>query len=218
MPHRRITTNPFLLDFLNKVFDTNEEFAADHEESFFDSFRNDQNPYMTILKCSDSRVQMESFDKTPQNGVFAIRNIGNQIVTSEGSIDFGIRILQTPILLIIGHSGCGAVDAALHKHNIESDTINKELRTLKVTKNNLTDAIIENVNKQVSKAVEKYRDLLLEEKLTIIGAVYDFKNDLGFGKGKIVFLNINDVSDFQEVQQHFGGRVRNLHFYQADKQ
>ena len=43
---------------------------------------------------------MESFEKTPQNGVFAIRNIGNQIVTNEGSIDFGVRILKTPFLLI----------------------------------------------------------------------------------------------------------------------
>ena len=122
-----LSDNLPLIIFLNKIFDTNSEFACEHNDAFFDSFRNDQTPIATVLKCSDSRVQMESFDKTPQNGIFAIRNIGNQISTCEGSIDFGVRILKTPFLLIIGHSACGAVQAVLSGKPTNIKTIDHEL-------------------------------------------------------------------------------------------
>ena len=80
----KLSENHKLLHFLNELFDTNIDFSITHSEDFFKSFRDDQSPKVTILKCSDSRVQMESFDKTPQNEVFAIRNIGNQVQTAPG--------------------------------------------------------------------------------------------------------------------------------------
>src|SRR5690606_38158955 len=141
----KISDNPALINFLNNVSDTNWKFAKTHSEAYFDSFRYDQNPKATVLKCSDSRVQMESFDRTPQNGIFAIRNIGNQIITCEGSIDFGIRMLKTPILLIIGHSSCGAVQAVLSKKPTNIKAIDNELKPLKITQKDLKLATIENV-------------------------------------------------------------------------
>ena len=128
----KLPNNPRLITFLRSLFDTNAQFAAEHDEKFFAKFHDSQNPHLTILKCSDSRVQMESFDKTPQNDVFAIRNIGNQIATCEGSIDFGVEILNTPFLLIIGHSDCGAVTAVLNGTKTKSEFINKELSTIKI--------------------------------------------------------------------------------------
>ena len=213
MPHRVLSNYTLLLKFLNQLFDTNEEFAHLHDEAFFDNFRDEQSPYMTILKCSDSRVQMESFDKTPQNGVFAIRNIGNQISTCAGSIEFGVRVLKTPILLITGHSGCGAIEAVLKNTAIESESIKKELSTLCIKEKHIAKAIVENVNNQVDVATSRYSDLISEGKLVVIGAVYDFKNDLGFGKGKIVFININNIKDFSVIKNIFGDKVRNLNFF-----
>jgi carbonic anhydrase len=138
--------NPKLVSFLNKLFDTNEEFSAAHDDKFFAQFQDQQNPKLTILKCSDSRVQMESFDKTPQNDVFAIRNIGNQVITNEGSIDFGIQILKTPFLLIIGHSGCGAVEAVLSGKKTQIPAIDRELSSLNLNSTCMKEAIVENIN------------------------------------------------------------------------
>ena len=220
MPQLNIHSKSLLTDFFNRVFDTNEEFAANHGNDFFERFQDQQNPYMTIVKCSDSRVQMESFDRTPQNGVFAIRNIGNQIVTCEGSIDYGVRVLKTPILFIIGHSACGAIYAALTKNQQRDDalqdiplSVHNELENMKLISDNLSLAVIENINTQVNVATKKYEDLIDSKKLTVIGAVYDFKNDYGFGKGSIVFVNINGMQDVKEVRGYLGDKVKNLNFY-----
>ncbi len=204
--------NLHLVTFLNNIFDTNLEFACEHGEAFFDSFRDDQTPRATVLKCSDSRVQMESFDKTPQNGIFAVRNIGNQISTCEGSIDFGVRILKTPFLLIIGHSACGAVQSVLSGKPTNIKSIDKELKSLKLSQTDLKLAIVENVNNQVNLAINKYKDLIDSNQLIVLGTIYDFKNDFGFGKGRMVFVSINNENDEQEVRKQLGVEVRNLNF------
>ena len=204
--------NPKLLSFLNKLFDTNTEFAHAHNDEFFASFQDSQNPKLTILKCSDSRVQMESFDKTPQNDVFAIRNIGNQIATSEGSIDFGIRILKTPFFLIIGHSGCGAVETVLSGKKTQIPMIDRELSSMNLKSKCMEEAIVENINAQVERAMEKYQSIVDLGDLTVIGAVYDFKNDFGFGQGRVVLTNINGITDRQQVKDKYASKVANLHF------
>jgi carbonic anhydrase len=202
--------NPKLVSFLNKLFDTNAEFSAAHDDKFFAQFQDQQNPKLTILKCSDSRVQMESFDKTPQNDVFAIRNIGNQVVTNEGSIDFGIQILKTPFLLIIGHSGCGAVEAVLSGKKTQIPAIDRELSSLNLNSTCMKEAIVENINNQVKHAMDKYQAIVQDSKLSIIGAVYDFKNDFGFGQGTVVLTNINGITDRNIIKKKYSA-VKNLH-------
>ena len=208
----KLSNDSRIIDFLNNLFDTNTEFANEHDDKFFAKFKDAQNPHLTILKCSDSRVQMESFDKTPQNGVFAIRNIGNQIATSEGSIDYGIEILNTPFLLIIGHSACGAVTAAFEKTKTEIDMIDRELSTIKLKSETIEQAIIENINTQVDYALEKYRSKVDEGTLNIIGAVYDFKNNFGFGHGRVVLTSINGVTNSNRIKSIYRDKVKNLHF------
>lgn len=220
MPQLNVKSESLLSDFFNKISDTNKEFASNHGNDFFERFKDKQTPYMTIVKCSDSRVQMESFDRTPQNGVFAIRNIGNQISTCEGSIDYGVRVLKTPILFIIGHSACGAIEAALlkKKHGNSAlsevpESVHNELEGISLSADSLSLAVIENINTQVNLATNKYVDLISDRKLNIVGAVYDFKNDYGFGKGSIVFVNLNGMQNIDEVKNYLGDSVKEINFY-----
>jgi carbonic anhydrase len=208
----KLSDNLPLINFLNDLFDANMSFAANHDDVFFDSFRDDQTPRVTILTCSDSRVQMESFDESPQNDIFAIRNIGNQVDTCEGSIDFGVRVLKTPFLLIIGHSGCGAVQAVLSGKSTNIKAIDDELKSLKLSETDMKLAIVENVNNQVNYAINKYQDLIDAGKLTIVGAIYDFKNDFGFGKGKIIALSINNEKNGQSIRAEIAQKVKNFKF------
>lgn len=208
----KLSADEPLISFLKDIFDTNVEFSASHEEVFFDSFKDEQNPRATVLKCSDSRVQMESFDKTPQNGIFAIRNIGNQVATCEGSLDFGIRFLKTPFLLILGHSGCGAVQTVLSKQLTNIKAIDEELASMQLKQKDIKLAIIENVDKQVEFAIKKYQDLIIDNKLTIIGAIYDFRNDFGFGKGKLIATSINGEKNSQTIHTQIADKVKNFKF------
>jgi carbonic anhydrase len=204
--------NPELVKFLNELFDTNNEFALAHDGEFFSQFQDKQAPHLTILKCSDSRVQMDSFDKTPQNDVFVIRNIGNQLSTNEGSVDFGIQVLKTPFLLIIGHSGCGAVETVLSGKKTEIPAIDKELKKMNLKSDCSKEAVVENVRVQIDFAMEKYQDLVASGALTIMGGVYDFKDDFGFGKGRLVLTSINGEEDRKKIMQKYAGKVKNLHF------
>ena len=211
-----LPNTPKILDFLNNLFDTNAEFSDSHDDKFFEKFKQSQNPYLTILKCSDSRVQMESFDKTPQNGVFAVRNIGNQILTSEGSIDFGVRILNTPFLLIAGHSGCGAVECIVKQKKTNIEAIDKELSAINLKSTSMSEAVVENVVYQVEKALCKYTDKVENGELTIFGAIYDFNNEFGFGLGKVVLTSINGERDYKIIKEKYKKYIRNLHFLDRD--
>jgi carbonic anhydrase len=75
---------------------------------------NAQRPFAVILGCSDSRVPVEVvFDQGPGD-LFVIRLAGN-IVTGEvlASIEYAIEVLGSGLVLVLGHSGCGAVAAAV---------------------------------------------------------------------------------------------------------
>lgn len=208
----KFSDNTLLISVLNEIFNSNADFASTHDEAFFDSFRNDQNPRITILTCSDSRVQMESFDNRPENNIFAIRNIGNQVNTCEGSIDFGIKILKTPFLLVIGHSGCGAIKEALSGSPTGIQAIDNELKFLKLSEIDIKSAIVENVHNQVGYAMNKYHDLIETGNLIIIGAIYDFKNDFGFGKGKLIALSINSEKNGHTIRIQIADKVKNFKF------
>ena len=73
-----------------------------------------QHPWATVLTCSDSRVSPSwVFDTTPGE-LFVIRNAGNSAFDEAmASVEYGVSVLKTPLLMVMGHSGCGAVTAAM---------------------------------------------------------------------------------------------------------
>jgi carbonic anhydrase len=73
-----------------------------------------QKPQATILACSDSRVPVESIFDQGVGDVFPIRVAGNVCSVDElASIEYGVEHLETPLLVVMGHTGCGAVTAAV---------------------------------------------------------------------------------------------------------
>ena len=80
-----------------------------------------QRPYATILGCSDSRVPPEWVFDAGVGELFVIRVAGN-VLSPEvaGSLQYAGSHLQTPLFVVLGHEGCGAIGAALaSKHNGE---------------------------------------------------------------------------------------------------
>ncbi|MEB3701494.1 Carbonic anhydrase [Candidatus Bealeia paramacronuclearis] len=154
-----------------------------------------------MILCSDSRVQMESFDFTPENDIFTVRNIGNQIATTPGSVEYGINHLNTPVLFIVGHSGCGAVNAAYGDYSKESPDIQKELNTIQIkSAPDVKAAILLNINNQVDAALKKFDDKIKSERLTVVGGVYDFRDDYERGDGRFIITNLNGETDPQKIE------------------
>src|SRR5262245_14697196 len=78
-----------------------------------------QSPYATILGCSDSRVPPELIFDAGFGELFIVRVAGN-VISHEvmGTLQYAAIHLRTPLFVVLGHEGCGAVDAALDvKHN-----------------------------------------------------------------------------------------------------
>jgi carbonic anhydrase len=73
-----------------------------------------QHPYATILGCSDSRVPPELVFDAGFGELFIIRVAGN-VISAEimGTLQYAGVHLRTPLFVVLGHEGCGAVDAAL---------------------------------------------------------------------------------------------------------
>lgn len=81
-----------------------------------------QEPFATVLACSDSRVPVEVIFDRGIGDLFVIRVAGNVAGNSElASLEYGVTHLHTPLLVVLGHSHCGAVtavarNAELHGH------------------------------------------------------------------------------------------------------
>ena len=74
-----------------------------------------QNPYAIIITCSDSRVIPEAIFQCGIGDLFVIRLAGNVIDNHQlGSIEYAADHLGTKLIMVLGHTHCGAVDAAIH--------------------------------------------------------------------------------------------------------
>ncbi|HEY3498113.1 MAG TPA: carbonic anhydrase [Polyangiaceae bacterium] len=181
---------------------------AGQGRTHFAPFAETQSPRATVVTCADSRVQANAWDETPENDAFTIRNIGNQVTNAHGSVEYGLEHLHTPVLLVLGHTGCGAVKAAMGSLDGLSDPIKNELKGLKLPdapkgvpeRKAWAEAVVTNVNQQVAFAVANFGTLLREQRVSVVGAVYDFRNDLGKGFGKISIVNVNGNTEPERLR------------------
>ena len=195
-------------EIVRHVLESNEKFVNGLPPEYFAYFIHGQKPMATMVTCADSRLHTHALDIHPDGDLFLVRNIGNQVSTAEGSIEYGIRHLHTPVLFIIGHSSCGAVEAAMSKPAHLEPSIWRELDTIKVVGHKSDDpaevkaSVESNVNHQVLSALKKYTTEVKAGHLTIIGGVYDFRNDYSQGSGRLVMINVNGETDPAEIRKN----------------
>lgn len=111
---------------LQRLVEGNRRFKADQITSLEQDLKllkehtvEKQEPFAAVLSCADSRVPVELiFDQTIGH-IFVTRVAGN-IINSEiiGSLEYGVAVLGVKVLLVMGHSNCGAVKAALKKEPV----------------------------------------------------------------------------------------------------
>ena len=197
-------------EIVSQIVLGNNFYTQTHPREYFETFRYDQKPYITLVTCSDSRVPLNSLMPDTSNKVFSIKNIGNQILSTEGSVDYGIYHLKTPLLLFLGHSDCGAIKSYIKGFESETYGIKHELDFLKpvitgikASKDidNLHSHVNEkNLDYQVNIACKKYKELIQAGKLTIMAGFYDFRGEYGKGMGNIVIVNVNRQKDADEIR------------------
>ena len=182
----------------NQRFLTGKTRHAHESADWRKTLTTGQHPFVTLLCCSDSRVPPELVFDQGFGELFVIRVAGNVIAADVlGSIQYAVRHLATPLVVVMGHEECGAVTAAIEAIDGKAGepkyidalvkliepglaqlprNLNKETR--------ISTAVEANVRwsmKQLAELPEGRR--ALEKKLiTLVGAVYEL------GTGSVRFL------------------------------
>jgi len=135
---------------------------------------NGQKPFAIILTCSDSRVPPEIFFDQKLGNIFTIRNAGNIAdTTALGSIEFAVDKLKTRLIVVCGHSKCGAVVAA-HEGGDFPPNINHIVEHIKPAVEmggDVDDAVNNNVKRMVEKI--KTDEIVRRLEVKVVGACYD---------------------------------------------
>ena len=151
-----------------------------------------QVPFAVLVGCSDSRVPPELLFDTGLGELFIVRNAGNTIDTvAMGSIQYAVQVLNVPLILVLGHERCGAVDAAVsvvEKNTVYPGSIGQMVEPIipavlkakamgaKTAEDLLDGAVRENVRRTVERlrtAEPSMIDPIKAGKLMVVGARYD---------------------------------------------
>ncbi|MBD2100462.1 carbonic anhydrase [Leptolyngbya sp. FACHB-261] len=143
-----------------------------------------QHPFATILSCADSRVAAEIVFDQGLGDLFDVRVAGN-IVTPEvvGSLEYAAALLETPLLMVLGHERCGAVTAAVQGERLPGQVgsfvkaIKPALAQVKGKAGDPVDnAVVANIQYQIKRLQQTsplLKQLSKDGKLAIVGARYD---------------------------------------------
>ena len=175
----------------NKRFIENKQQDKNFSE-MREALENIQQPFAAILGCSDSRVAPELiFDQT-LGDIFSVRLAGNVACRKAiGSLEYSCKYLGSKIIVVMGHSNCGAVKAAcdnFEEGNITEiikllqPAVSEETTTLDPERNSKNSQFVANVcflnvKKQIQNIINQsdiLRDHLDKKQIGIIGAVYNF--------------------------------------------
>ena len=177
----------------NKRFINQQSTKTDHLLRL-EELTQKQTPFATILGCSDSRVPLEVIFDQGLGDLFVIRIAGNIVTPTElASIEYGTSILQTKILLVLGHGSCGAVGAALKSGHLMGqmntliDSIRPAIsRSAQQPGDRLENAVRENVFLQMEKLKESFliARLLNEGQIKLAGGYFDLRT------GKVSIFNV----------------------------
>lgn len=173
---------------LNELMAGNERFVRGHASNprqspaEFSKLASGQAPHAVIVGCSDSRVSPEILFDQGVGDLFVIRVAGNIVNGAgpivKGSIAYGVVALGAPLVMVLGHSQCGAVKAALEtKQQALPQSIRNLVGLVDTGKQrDLDRAIAANVRAGVVtlKTLEPTLKHYVETKRAkVVGAVYD---------------------------------------------
>lgn len=172
----------------NRRFSSGSVIKNDSFKSISPALRSGQNPYACILSCADSRVGPELCFDEGQGDLFVTRLAGNYINTDVlASLEYGTLMLKSPLIMVLGHTECGAINAAIkaEKDNIDfpghiqviSSKLDVAVRLAKQKGGNLAyEAVKENVKLNVDdlrNSTPIIRRLVADGKLKVVGGIYD---------------------------------------------
>ncbi|MGV3580979.1 MAG: carbonic anhydrase [Methylophilus sp.] len=182
----------------NQRFINNQTSKKDFQ-SLIEITKDKQHPFTSFLSCSDSRAPVEMLFDQALGDVFSVRLAGN--IASDkaiGSLEFASKYLGSKIIVVLGHTSCGAVKAACDNFreghigeiiNLIRPAVRKE-KTVEGVRDSSNEEFVAKVCelnvkaqiKQILHSSDIIEDLLNDKKIGLIGGVYDIAS------GNVKFL------------------------------
>ena len=185
-PGDAVTDPKLALSYLqegNNRFVSNHLMPRDTNQADIEATKSSQKPFAAILTCADSRVSPEIYFDQKIGDIFVVRNAGNYADQEAlGSIEFATKHLGVPLVIVVGHSKCGAVFTSFDKITGLSDNLQAVLDNIRANIGNCAtkeEAVTANVKAQVE--VIKNNPVIKEIGTIVVGAEYDIST------GKVTF-------------------------------
>ena len=166
------------MDIIERMTEGNRYYRTHGNEALrVDTAQNGQHPYAVVICCSDSRVIPEQIFHAEIGDLFVIRVAGNVLDKHQiGSVEYAVSHLGCKLVLMLGHTGCGAVSAALKgEADGHISFITQDIQKAIGMERNPNTACRLNV----AHGVKILREVFLSEPnpagVEIKGAVYDIK-------------------------------------------
>lgn len=205
-------------NFCSQVFTQNKAWVKERtnqDPDFFNKLKDQQNPPLLWIGCSDSRVPANQVIGVDPGQVFVHRNISNVVVHTDMNLlsvlEYSVSVLKVKHIAVVGHYGCGGVKAAMeHQHIGIIDGWLRHIRDVyrinKSELDNISDGIMRhdrfvelNVERQVSNLAETtivQQAWANGQDLEIHGWVYGLKD------GLLKDLNVT-MSGRNDVDENF---------------
>ncbi len=169
---------------------------------------NQRAPLVTWLASSDPRIRADHIMTTPPAGLYPVRNLGGIFQQDIGSVDFGVNILRTPILLITANTDSRAMALIAGQESSPTTTLANHLQPLRQfldklpqdTNNNPNEPVEKWLDFQVNQALKHYMDRVENRRLVVLGGIIDLANTYDRGIGSLIIINANGETDSDKLK------------------
>ena len=220
-----------------EMLQRNAEHASEYG-SRFDDVQDSQEPDVVTVCCSDSRVLQDDMWNNAEPGrVFTCGNIGNRVVQQtgdgeavSGDVLYPVAHTGTDTVVVVGHTGCGAVTATyddLTEGLDEPAGIEHCIGLLKPRLEAGVEALPDGldradaVNRLVEYNVDRQVEFLLAsddvpDDVDVVGVVYDFQDVYSDRRGEVQVVNVDGETDVESLRAdhpEIEARIRRLWEY-----
>jgi len=171
---------------LQRLIEGNQRFASGKARAPHRSLERvhelseNQHPFAAILSCADSRVPVELLFDQGFGDLFVVRNAGNVAAPQEfASLEYGVGVLNAKVLFVLGHSSCGAIQAAIAGKPVpgQISVLYQHLQpAVDAGGSDVAKTVAENVRVQallLKQSSTVVSELVKAGKLQVAGGVYD---------------------------------------------
>ena len=201
------------IDALERLREGNRRFASDEVSEDTLASREHrvgaampQNPFAIILACSDSRVPTELIFDRGIGDLFVIRVAGNIVAASQiGSIEFAAKQFGTSLVVVLGHSNCGAIIATLQELVLKESHRSPNLR-----------AIVDRVRPAVEPVIQEHSNVDDEAVVTLCVRANIRASVERLKRGSLILEQLIDANELKIVGAEYSIETGIIEFFENE--